>query len=160
MSGNVEIVDGKSGSVSDKKFAVAVSEFNKQVTEKLLDAALETLAKHDVPAEQIEAMWVPGAWELALAAKRVIDRCDAVVCLGAVIKGETTHDEHINSMISQTRGKLSVETGKPIAFGVLSCNNADQTIQRSGGKKVNKGVEATMAAIEMLQLFDQLENSN
>jgi len=153
---SVVTYDGACGDMSSKQFSIAVSTFNKPVTEKLLDAALETLAQQGARAANVQVIWVPGAWELAVAAKRLIADCDAVICLGAVIRGETTHDQHINTMIARTLGQLSVDSGKPIAFGVLTCNTADQAIQRSGGRVGNKGTEATMAAIQMLRVFDQI----
>lgn len=153
----MKIYDGASGNLADKQFVVAVSVYNKQVTEKLLEGALATLENHNVPGDNITVLWVPGAWELAVAAKKVIDDCDSVICLGAVIKGETSHDQHINSMISQSLGRLSVDTGKPIAFGVLTCETGEQAIQRSGGAVGNKGEEATLAVLQMLRLFDQLD---
>ena len=148
---------GKPGDVSNKKIAVTVSTYHKTITARLLDAALETIAAAGIPDGQVIVAWVPGAWELAVAAKRLIADCDAVVCLGAVIAGETTHDQYINSMLSTTLGQLSVETGKPVAFGVLTCQTVDQADQRSGGNVGNKGAEAASAAIQMLRLFDKLK---
>lgn len=155
----MKIYDGSSGDVSGKRFVVAVAEYNKPVTEKLLEGALATLSSNDVPKDNVTVLWVPGAWELAVAAKRVVGDCDAVVCLGAVIKGETSHDQHINSMISQTLGRMAVDTGKPIAFGVLTCETGEQAIQRAGGSVGNKGEEATLAVLQMLRLFDQMEKT-
>lgn len=147
---------GEPGDISTKKIAVAVSAYHESITSRLLDAALQTIAAAGIPDGQVAVAWVPGAWELAVAAKRLIADCDAVVCLGAVIAGETTHDQYINSMLAITLGQLSVETGKPVAFGVLTCQTVDQAVQRSGGTVGNKGAEAASAAIQMLRLFDKL----
>ncbi len=148
--------DGEHGDISEKKFEVVVSTYNRPITEKLMAASVETLRREGASDSNIRILWVPGAWELAVAAKRVIDSCDAVICLGCVIRGETSHDVHINTMISQSLGQLSVEYTRPVAFGVLTCNTVDQAIQRSGGKVGNKGEEAAMAAITMIRLFGQL----
>ena len=155
MSDEVSVFDGSAGDISARKFAVAVSTYNKPITEKLLVGALDTLSKEGVGPANVSVYWVPGAWELALAAAKLVPDCDAVICLGAVIKGDTTHDQYINSMVSNELGKISVQFKKPIAFGVLTCNTVDQAVQRSGGKVGNKGEEAASAAISMLRLFDQ-----
>jgi len=153
---SIRIYDGESGTASVGKFAVAVSSYHKSITSNLLSGSLATLAAAGVPSSDITVVWVPGAWELAVAARRLIDDSDAVICLGAVIRGETSHDQHINSMLSNTLGQLSVTTGKPVAFGVLTCNTMEQAIQRSGGSAGNKGEEAAAAAVQMLKLFGQL----
>lgn len=155
MSNEVSVFEGLAGDISARKFVIAVSTYNKPITEKLLTGALQTLAKEGAVSANVSVYWVPGAWELALAAGRLVSDCDAVICLGAVIKGDTTHDQYINSMVSNELGKISVEHKKPIAFGVLTCNTVDQAVQRSGGKVGNKGDEAASAAISMLRLFDQ-----
>ena len=149
-------IDGEQGDISGKQFVVIVSTYNRPITGKLLDGTVQTLFREGASGDNIRVLWVPGAWELAVAAKRVIVETDAVICLGCVIRGETTHDQHINTMISQSLGQLSVENTKPVAFGVLTCNTVDQAMQRSGGAVGNKGEEAAMAAIAMLRLFDQL----
>ena len=157
MSDNAPVVfDGESGDIAGKKFVVAVSTYNRPITEKLLEASIDTIEREGGCRGNIRVLWVPGAWELAVAAKKVVNDCDAVICLGCVIRGETSHDQHINTMISQSLGQLSVEYIKPIAFGVLTCNTVDQALQRSGGAVGNKGEEAAMAAISMIRMFDQL----
>ncbi|MCA9269207.1 MAG: 6,7-dimethyl-8-ribityllumazine synthase, partial [Planctomycetales bacterium] len=107
---------------------------------------------------RIDIVWTPGAWELPLAAARLArsGQYAALVCLGAVIRGETTHDEHINRQVSLSLGQLALETGVPVAFGVLTCNTLEQAIHRAGGNVGNKGVEAAQAAIEMANLLPQL----
>jgi 6,7-dimethyl-8-ribityllumazine synthase len=149
---------GKTGSLDKKHFAVVVSSYHRQITGPLLTGAMETLAAAGVADKNIEVAWVPGAWEISLATKRLIDtkRFDALICLGCVIKGETTHDQHINSMVSSTLGQMSVDAGIPVAFGLLTCNSFQQAIERSGGEVGNKGVEAADAAVQMVRLLGEI----
>ncbi|MCH2180701.1 MAG: 6,7-dimethyl-8-ribityllumazine synthase [Mariniblastus sp.] len=144
--------EGRTGSLEGMRFAVVVSRYNETITEKLLNGAIEKLRAHGVQDQQVEVFRVPGAWEISLAAKWALPSADAVICLGAVIRGETSHDAHINSTVSSQLGQLMVDSGKPVAFGVLTCNNLEQAIQRSGGSVGNKGHEAVDAVVEMLRL--------
>jgi len=156
FSGRVR--DGRTGALQGKRFVVVVSRYNETITEKLLNGAVEKLRAHGVEDHQIDVVRVPGAWEISLAAKWALEVSDAVVCLGAVIRGETTHDAHINSTVSTQLGQLMVESGKPVAFGVLTCNNLEQAIQRSGGSVGNKGHEAVDAVVEMLRLMGTMRD--
>lgn len=151
------ILDGRSGPVSGN-FAVVVSRYNEHITGKLLSGAVETLRAAGVGEQAIVVAWVPGAWEIPLVAQRLAKsgRYVAVLCLGAVIKGETTHDEHINRQVSQSLGQIALETGVPVLFGVLTCNTLEQAIHRSGGNVGNKGVECAAAALEMVRLLAKL----
>ncbi len=118
------------------------------------------MAAAGVPDEQIRIAWVPGAWELPIAAQRMIDSTvtyDGVLCFGCVIRGETTHDQHINTTVSEGLGRLSLLNDVPIGFGLLTVNSLDQAIARSGGAVGNKGEETATAVIEMLKLFDSLD---
>jgi len=130
------------------------------ITGKLLDGAIETLRDHKISEEKIDVVRAPGAWELALAAKQVVEtgRYAGVVCLGAVIRGETTHDQHINRFVSQAIGQLSLDSGLPVAFGLLTCNTLEQAHERAGGKVGNKGNEATLAMLEMVCLSDRIRD--
>ena len=105
--------------------------------------------------------WVPGAWEIPCAVQRVLDagQSDAVLTLGCVVRGETTHDQHINTSVSNSLGRLTLDYKVPVAFGVLTVNTMDQAIQRSGGDVGNKGVEVAEAAIHMLLLFKEIQSS-
>ena len=143
---------------SGGRYAVVVARFNESITSKLLHGATETLLAAGVDDERIVVAHVPGAWEIPAAAARFARSGDfcAVLCLGAVIRGETTHDQYINSQVSHTLGTLAVETGIPELFGLLTCNTLEQAIHRAGGKVGNKGVECALAALEMASLFDQL----
>lgn len=142
---------------SSHRFAIVVSHYNESITAKLLDGALETLRAAGVADEAIDVVRVPGAWEIPLAAFRMAGTgCAAVICLGAVIRGETTHDEHINTAVSGRLSELAVQCEVPMSFGVLTCNTLEQAIHRAGGNVGNKGVEAAQAALEMVDLLQKL----
>lgn len=142
----------------DARFAIVVSKYNDSITSKLLTGAIETLVAHGVADDAIDVAWVPGAWEIPLVADRLAktNRYAAVICLGAVIRGETTHDQHINRHVSISLGKTSLECGLPVLMGVLTCNSLEQAINRSGGVVGNKGVECAEAALEMVSLLRRL----
>jgi 6,7-dimethyl-8-ribityllumazine synthase len=152
------IFDGSHGSL-DGRFAIVVARYNDSITVKLLDGAVETLLLHGVKDEAIDVYWAPGAFEIPLVADRLaaMGKYAAVICLGAVIRGETTHDQHINRAVSLAIMKSGIRHGIPIAFGVLTCNSLEQAIHRSGGNTGNKGVESAQAAIEMVRLLAQVE---
>lgn len=149
--------DGATGPVSGR-FAIVVSRYNATITGKLLQGAVDTLTHAGIADEDIEVAWVPGAWEIPLIAQRLAEtgRFAAVLTLGAVIKGETTHDEHINRQVSLSLGEISLVTGVPIAFGVLTVNTLEQAIHRAGGNVGNKGIECADAALQMVRLLGQL----
>jgi 6,7-dimethyl-8-ribityllumazine synthase len=142
----------------DARFAIVVSKYNDSITSKLLKGALDTLREHHVTNDAIDVAWVPGAWEIPLVADRLAktNRYAAVICLGAVIRGETTHDQHINRHVSVSLGKTSLECGLPVLMGVLTCNSLEQAINRSGGAVGNKGIECAEAALEMVSLLRRL----
>jgi 6,7-dimethyl-8-ribityllumazine synthase len=152
------------------RFAIVVSRFNQLITSRLLDGAVETLTAHGVSQEQIDVAWVPGAFEIPTVAGRLAagGRYVAVLCLGAVIRGETTHDQHINRAVSTALAEIGVRTGVPVLFGVLTCNTLEQAIARSGGQAStkgkdrpdsrigNKGADCAEAALEMVHLMAKL----
>ena len=140
------------------KVGIIVGRFNEFVGGKLLDGALDGLKRHGVKDEDIDVAWVPGAFEIPLIAKKMAknDRYDAVICLGAVIKGSTSHYDYVCSEVSKGIASLSLETEKPVLFGVLTTNNIEQAIERSGSKAGNKGYECAVSAIEMANLVDLL----
>lgn len=144
--------------VTDARFAIVVSRYNQNITGKLLEGALTTLAEHGIPDDAIEVAWVPGAWEIPLVADRFAktQQFSAVLTLGCVIRGETTHDQHINQQVSASLGDIAVRHGIPVAFGVLTVNSLEQAIHRSGGNVGNKGEEAATAALEMTSLLRQM----
>ncbi|MEX2176027.1 MAG: 6,7-dimethyl-8-ribityllumazine synthase [Pirellulaceae bacterium] len=124
----------------------------------MLSGAVESLRAAGVEDEAIDVAWVPGAWEIPLVAQRMARsrRYVAVLCLGAVIKGDTSHDEHINRQVSLSLGSLALESGLPVLFGVLTCNTVEQAIHRAGGNMGNKGQECAEAALEMVRLLAKL----
>jgi 6,7-dimethyl-8-ribityllumazine synthase len=136
-------------------FAIVVSRYNAAITDKLLAGAVATLVERGIAEKRIHVAYVPGAWEIPLAAARFAQsgQYAAVLCLGAVIRGETTHDQHINRSISAALCEMSVSTGVPVLFGVLTCKTVEQALQRSGGAKGNKGVECAEAALAMTGLL-------
>lgn len=133
---------------------IAVSTYNSNITGRLLDAALETLGNAAFDQDRILIARVPGAWELPLACQKLAQQNGvlAVLALGAVIRGETSHDQHINRAVSQALMELMMATGKPIGFGLLTCNTMEQAIHRAGGNVGNKGHETAQAVLEMLRL--------
>lgn len=150
---------GEAKTVDDAQFGIAVARYNQNITAKLLSGALDTLTKAGVPDHSIVVAHVPGAWELPVAAQGLIeyDAFDAIICLGAVIRGETTHDQYINQQVSHSLGQISLEFSVPVMFGLLTCNSLEQAIHRSGGNVGNKGSECAEAALEMVSLMRQLQ---
>jgi 6,7-dimethyl-8-ribityllumazine synthase len=144
----------------DGRYAIVVSRYNESVTGKLLGGALATLRGAGVADDCVDVVWVPGAFEIPLAASRMAnrDRCAAVICLGAVIRGETTHDMHINRAVSLSLASISAEQGVPVLFGVLTCDSLEQAISRAGGQAGNKGIEAAEAALRMADLMKKLSS--
>lgn len=142
----------------DAHFAIVVARYNEAITRKLLDGALETLAERGVSDANIDVAWVPGAWELPLLAREMAlsQEYDAILCLGAVIRGETTHDQHINSQVSQSLGQIALDQELPVLFGLLTCNTYEQAEARSGGAVGNKGSECALAALEMASLLAKI----
>ena len=150
---------GKPYDVASARFGIVVSRYNETITGKLLQGAIDTLAEAGIQDVDIDVVWVPGAWELPLMADTLAlsKRYQAVICLGAVIRGETTHDQHINRAVSSTLGELAMRSKLPIVFGLLTCETMEQAIHRSGGNVGNKGVECAEAGLEMVTLQRQLE---
>lgn len=142
----------------DGRFAIAVSRYNEPITGKLLKGAVETLLAGGVTDDRIDIAWTPGAFELPLVAQELAlsGKYAAVICLGAVIRGETTHDQHINRAVSVGLTEASLATKVPILFGVLTCDTLEQAIHRSGGNVGNKGSECAAAALEMVSLLTKI----
>jgi 6,7-dimethyl-8-ribityllumazine synthase len=155
---------------AEGRFAVVVSRFNESITTRLLEGAVQTLLAHGVPDDRIDVAWTPGAFEIPTVANRLAaSGCyAAVICLGAVIRGETTHDQHINRAVSSALCEIGVHYGLPVLFGILTCNSLEQAIARSGGQGAttgkdgpvvhigNKGVDCAKAALEMVNLLAKL----
>ncbi|MEA2460850.1 MAG: 6,7-dimethyl-8-ribityllumazine synthase [Actinomycetota bacterium] len=142
----------------DLRVAIIVARFNETIGRELLQGALDSFKRHGVPDEKISVAWVPGAFEIPVTAKRLAlsREFDAIVCLGAVIRGETAHFDYVAGHASNSIGQVSVDTGVPIANGVLTTETVEQARDRAGGKHGNKGAEAALAAIEMANLLAAL----
>jgi 6,7-dimethyl-8-ribityllumazine synthase len=140
------------------KFGLAISRFNDFVTRKLLEGAQDALIRHGVAEADIDVAWVPGSFEIPLAAKKLAQskRYDAVICLGAVIRGGTPHFDYIAAEVSKGVAKVGLETGLPVIFGVVTADTLEQAIERAGTKMGNKGAEAAEHAIEMVNLLKNL----
>ncbi len=140
------------------RVAIAVARFNRDITEALLDGALTALRAAGAADADVSVWWVPGAFELPVAAKRLADsgRVDAVICLGAVIRGDTAHFEYVAGGATQGLVQAAVTTGVPVIFGVLTVDTRQQALDRIGGKDGHKGEEAAHTAIEMVRLLEQL----
>jgi 6,7-dimethyl-8-ribityllumazine synthase len=143
----------------ERRFAVVASRFNQAIVERLVDGALDALVRHGAAADNIDVVWVPGAWELPLAARRLLtsERYNALVVLGAVIRGDTPHFDFVAGEASRGLAMASVEFDIPIGFGLLTCDNDEQAQARAGGVHGNKGWDAALAALEMADLFDRLD---
>ena len=147
--------------IADARFGIVVSRYNDSITSKLLSGAVETLSAAGVPDDAVDVAHVPGAWEIPLVAKTMClaGNCAAVLCLGAVIRGETTHDQHINRQVSLSLGEMAICHHIPVLFGLLTCESMEQAIHRSGGNVGNKGVECAEAALEMVTLLAKMNQS-
>ena len=143
----------------ETRVGIVAARFNEFITSKLLSGALDGLLRHDVPADNIHVAWVPGAFEIPLIAKKMADsgRYDAVICLGAVIRGSTNHYDYVCSEVSKGIASVSLSSGIPILFGVLTTENIEQAIERAGTKAGNKGYECAVSAIEMVNLIAELD---
>jgi 6,7-dimethyl-8-ribityllumazine synthase len=143
----------------DLKFVLIVSRFNEFISKKLLEGAQDALLRHDVAPDNIDITWVPGAYEIPLIAKILAQskQYDAVICLGAVIRGNTPHFEYIAAEVAKGIAQVNLETGIPVTFGVLTTDNIEQAVERAGVKEGNKGFEAAMNAIEMTNLLKTLK---
>ena len=141
------------------RFAIVVGRFNSFIAERLLDGALDTIARHGGSLDAVAVVRVPGAFEIPLAASKLARKggYDAIICLGALIRGSTPHFDYIAGEATKGIASASIETGIPIAYGVLTCDTIEQAIERAGTKAGNKGAEATTAAIEMASLYGNLD---
>lgn len=140
------------------KFSIVVSRFNDFITKQLLDGAVDALLRHGAEEKNIDVIKVPGAFEIPLAAKKAASKesCSAVICLGTIIRGATSHFEYVAAEATKGIASASLETGVPISFGILTTDTIEQAVERAGSKSGNKGWDAAMAAIEMAQLMKKL----
>jgi|SRR5215211_213095 len=143
---------------SGMRVAIVASRFNGDVTELLLDGALDALRSFGLDTDLVSVVWVPGAFEIPLVAKRLAEsgEVDAVICLGAVIRGDTPHFDFVATECASGISRVALDTGVPIAFGVLTTDDRDQALARAGGTEGNKGAEAAATAVEMVDLLRQL----
>ncbi|MFA6472230.1 MAG: 6,7-dimethyl-8-ribityllumazine synthase [Candidatus Latescibacterota bacterium] len=142
----------------NRKFAIIVSRFNELIGRKLLDGALDCLNRHEAAENSIDIIWVPGAFEIPLAAKKAAESgsYDSVICLGAVIRGETPHFDFVASETSKGIALASMQTGVPVIFGVITTDTVEQAVNRAGTTSGNRGFDAAMAAIEMSNLIGKI----
>lgn len=140
------------------KIGIVAARFNEFITAKLLSGAMDGLLRHDVKEEDVDLAWVPGAFEIPLIASKMAKsgRYDAVICLGAVIRGSTTHYDYVCNEVSKGIAHISLETGVPVMFGILTTENIEQAIERAGTKVGNKGYDCALSAIEMVNLMKEI----
>jgi 6,7-dimethyl-8-ribityllumazine synthase len=141
-----------------KKFGIVASRFNEFITSKLVGGALDALKRHGVPDDAVTIAWAPGSFELPLVAQKMAEsgKYDAVIALGAVIRGATPHFDYVAAEAAKGIGQVTLKTGLPVIFGILTTDSIEQAIERAGTKSGNKGADAAMAAIEMVHLLEQL----
>jgi 6,7-dimethyl-8-ribityllumazine synthase len=141
------------------KFALVVSRFNELITTKLLEGARDALLRHGVVESDIDIVWTPGCLEIPLISKKLAlsNKYDGIVCLGAVIRGGTSHSEYVASEVNRGIGKVSLDTGLPLIQGIITADNLEQAIQRAGAKEGNKGFAAAVSAIEMANLLKAIQ---
>ena len=153
-----KILEGKI-SAEGFRFAIIVSRFNDFISSRLMEGALDALTRHGANEEQIVLVKVPGAFEIPLSAKKLAesDQYNAIICLGAVIRGSTPHFEYVAAEVSKGIASVALESKIPVTFGVLTTDNLEQAIERAGSKTGNKGWDAAMAAMEMVNLFKALK---
>ncbi len=140
------------------KIAIVVARFNEFITSKLLSGCIDCLIRHEAADEDLTVAWVPGAFEIPMAAKKLAEsgKYDAVICLGAVIRGATPHFDYVCAEASKGIAQVSMQTGVPVAFGVLTTENIQQAVERAGTKAGNKGVDCAMTVMEMVNLFKEM----
>lgn len=143
----------------DVRIGIVAARFNDFITTKLLGGAVDGLKRHDVAEDQIDMAWVPGAFEIPLIAQKMAKsgKYDAVICLGAVIRGATTHYDYVCAEVSKGIAQISLQTGIPVMFGVLTTDNIEQAIERAGSKAGNKGFDCAVGAIEMINLIREIQ---
>lgn len=155
---NINVLEGKVVAPEGMKVGIVASRFNEIIVNKLLGGAVDGLVRHGVEEDNITAAWVPGAFEIPVAAQQMAKsgKYDAVICVGAVIRGDTTHYDYVCSEVSKGIAQVSLGTGVPVMFGVITTENIEQAISRAGSKSGNKGYDCALSAIEMVNLMGQL----
>ena len=154
----MNIIEGKFTCAENARIGIVASRFNEFITSKLVGGAEDALLRHDVKPENIDLAWVPGAFEIPLAAQKMAKsgKYDVVICVGAVIRGSTTHYDYVCAEVSKGIATVSLNTGVPVLFGVLTTENIEQAIERAGTKAGNKGYDCALSALEMINLLKEL----
>ena len=155
----MQIIEGQL-SIQNKKIAIVAGRFNSLISKQLIDGAVDALKRHGLNEDNIQLAWVPGAFEIPLIAQQFAkkDDIDAIICLGAVIRGSTPHFDFVANEVSKGIAHVSLDHQKPIAFGVLTTDSIEQALERAGTKAGNKGADAAVTVIEMLSLMAQIDN--
>lgn len=155
----INVLEGKVGAKKGMKAAIVAARFNEIIVNKLLGGAVDGLVRHGVEEENITAAWVPGAFEIPLVAERLAKsgKYDAVICVGAVIRGDTSHYDYVCNEVSKGIATVGLQTGVPVLFGVVTTENIEQAIARAGSKAGNKGYDCALSAIEMVNLLNQID---
>lgn len=154
----INVVEGKVVAPEGMKVAIVASRFNEIIVNKLLGGAVDGLVRHGVEEDNITAAWVPGAFEIPVVASKLAQsgKYDAVICVGAVIRGQTSHYDYVCNEVSKGIAQVGLETGIPVLFGIVTTENIEQAIARAGSKSGNKGYDCALSAIEMVNLMEQL----
>ncbi len=144
----------------DMRLAIVQARWNDFMGNKLLEGAMDTLIRHNVSRDSIDVVLVPGSFEIPMAARKLVqtNRYDAIICLGVVIRGATPHFDYIAGEVAKGIAQISLDSGVPVTFGVLTCDSIEQAIERAGSKSGNKGSEAALAAIEMVNLYREIDS--
>ena len=154
----MKLIEGNVVAKNGMKVGIVASRFNAFIVQKLLDGAVDGLVRHGVAEENISAAWVPGAFEIPVVAQKMAasKKYDAVICVGAVIRGSTSHYDYVCAEVSKGIAQASFATGVPVLFGILTTDNLEQAIDRAGAKSGNKGYDCALSAIEMVNVMDQI----
>jgi 6,7-dimethyl-8-ribityllumazine synthase len=154
----IKLLEGKVVAPEGMKVAIAASRFNEIIVNKLLGGAVDGLVRHGVEEDNITAAWVPGAFEIPLAASKLAQsgNYDAVICVGAVIRGQTSHYDYVCNEVSKGIAQVGLATGVPVLFGIVTTENIEQAIARAGSKAGNKGYDCALSAVEMVNLLKQM----
>ena len=155
---NIQLLEGKVVAKEGMKVGIVAARFNEIIVNKLLGGAVDGLVRHGVEENNITAAWVPGAFEIPVVAAKMAQsgKYDAVICVGAVIRGETTHYDYVCNEVSKGVAQVGLSTGVPVLFGVITTENIEQAIARAGSKAGNKGYDCALSAIEMVNLMEQM----
>lgn len=158
MMRQIQVLEGKVVAKEGMKVGIVASRFNEIIVNKLLGGAVDGLVRHGVDEENITAAWVPGAFEIPVVAQKMAKsgKYDAVICVGAVIRGDTTHYDYVCNEVSKGIAQAGMNTGVPVLFGVITTENIEQAIARAGSKAGNKGYDCALSAIEMVNLMEQV----